>query len=136
LIRAIAQSGGVIGVVGFPGMVAKTTTPSLDQFIAHIDALVERVGIDHVGLGIDYYSGQVGVADERDAQRIYDQAVRTGLWSTAYPPPPHHYPAGIETPRTLPNLTTRLLARGYSESDVRKVLGENWLRVMRTVWGA
>ena len=117
-------------------MVADATTPSLDQFIAHIDALVERVGIDHVGLGIDYYTGQSGVADIRDAKRMYDEMIRTGRWSTAYPPPPHHYPAGIETPRTLPNLTHRLLERGYAESDVSKVLGGNWLRVMRAVWGA
>jgi len=34
----------------------------------------------------------------------------------------------------MPNLISRLLERGYSESDVRKVLGGNWLRVMRSVW--
>jgi membrane dipeptidase len=135
LIDAIAESGGVIGIAGFPAMVAATVTPTLDQFISHIDALVERIGVDHVGLGIDYYLGQSGVASDEDALRGYQEAVRTGIWSTAYPPPPHRYPAGIETPRSLPSLTHRLLARGYNESDVCKVLGENWLRVMRSVWG-
>jgi len=33
-------------------------------------------------------------------------------------------------------LTERLLERGFSEADVRKVLGLNWLRVYRAVWGA
>jgi len=43
-------------------------------------------------------------------QRLADQeAVHAGRWSTAYPPPPHRYPAGIDTPRTLPSLTCRLL---------------------------
>jgi membrane dipeptidase len=135
LIDAIAQTGGVIGVVGFPAMVAGSTAPSLDQFIAHIDAIVQRVGIDHVGLGIDYYAGQSGVASDEVAMRGYNEAIRTGTWSTVYPPPPHRYPAGIDTPRTLPNLTRRLLERGYSESDVRKILGGNWLPVMQTVWG-
>jgi membrane dipeptidase len=135
LIDAIARSGGVIGVVGFPGMVAQTAKPSLDQFIAHIDAIVERVGIDHVGLGIDYYSGQAGIASDESARRVYDGMVQTGLWSTAYPTPPHYYPAGIETPRTLSNLTCRLIDRGYKHADVGKVLGGNWLRVMRAVWG-
>jgi membrane dipeptidase len=135
LIDAIAKSGGVIGVVGFPAMVADTATPLLDQFIAHIDAIVQRVGIDHVGLGIDYYSGQVGVATNEEAMRLYNELVSSGLWGAAYPPPPHHYPAGIETPRTLPNLTLRLLERGYREADVRKILGGNWLRVMQSVWG-
>lgn len=135
LIAAIARSGGVIGVCGFPPMVATSEAPSLDDFIAHIDGLVERAGIDHIGLGIDYYAGQVGVANDTEASRIYDRLVSTGLWGPAYRPPPHRYPAGIETPRTLPALTTRLLERGYGEGDVRKILGENWLRVMRAVWG-
>jgi membrane dipeptidase len=135
LIDAIARSGGVVGVVGFPAMVADTPRPTLDQLIAHIDALVERIGIDHIGLGLDYYTGQAGVADDDESRRGYEEAIRSGLWSTAYPPPPHHYPAGIETPRTLANLTARLLQRGYGEADVRKILGENWLRVMREVWG-
>lgn len=135
LIAGVARSGGVIGVCGFPAMVAAGDAPSLDDFIAHMDALVERVGIDHIGLGIDYYAGQVGVSTDVDALRMYQGAVRSGIWGPAYPPPPHRYPAGIETPRTLPQLTSRLLARGYSEAHVRKILGENWLRVMRAVWG-
>lgn len=134
LIDAIANSGGVIGVVGFPGMVAAAARPSLDQFIAHIDALIERVGADHVGLGIDYYRLQAGVARDEEARAGYEGAVRAGTWSTAYPPPPHYYPAGIETPRTLPNLTQRLLERGYGEGDVRKILGGNWLRLLQRVW--
>lgn len=135
LIKAIAQSGGVIGVCGFPPMVASRRAPSLDDFLAHIDALVGRVGIDHVALGIDYYSGQAGVADDKDAKRIYEQALRNGSWGSSYSPPPHHYPEGMETPRTLQKLTVRLLERGYHEVDVRKILGENWLRVMHAVWG-
>lgn len=135
LIDAIARSGGLIGICGFPGMISAMSTPSLDNFIAHIDAIVERVGIDHVGLGIDYYTGQAGIASDEEAMRGYNQAVQKGLWGSAYPPPPHRYPSGIETPRTLQNLTGRLLEQGYAPEDVRKVLGENWLRVMRSVWG-
>jgi membrane dipeptidase len=135
LIKAIAGSGGVIGVVGFPALVADSPAPSLDQFIAHIDAIIERVGIDHVGLGIDYYRGQVGVATDEAALQVYNEWVRAGLWGPGYPPPPHHYPAEIQTPRSLSNLTKRLLERGYSETDVRKILGGNWLRIMQRVWG-
>jgi membrane dipeptidase len=135
LIDAIARSGGVIGVAGFPGMVSATARPSMQQFIAHIDAIVERVGIEHVGLGIDYYAGQAGVATDEQARRSYDESMASGMWAASYPPPPHYYPSGIETPRTLPALTSALLDRGYSIADVRKILGENWLRVMRAVWG-
>jgi membrane dipeptidase len=122
-------------MVGFPALVAPKIAPSLDDFIAHIDAIVQRVGIDHVGLGIDYYTGQSGVASDEAALRKYNEMLRSGVWGDAYPPPPHHYPVDIETPKTLPNLTRRLLERGYQESDVRKILGGNWLRVMQSVWG-
>lgn len=135
LIDAIARSGGIIGVAGFPGMVSDAVRPSMQQFIAHIDAIVQRAGIDHVGLGIDYYAGQAGVATDEQALRSYEESVRSGLWDASYPPPPHHYPAGMETPQKLPALTQALLDSGYSAADVRKVLGENWLRVMRAVWG-
>jgi len=135
LVKAIARSGGVVGVTGFPAFVVDSTAPSLDQFIFHIDGLVALVGIDHVGLGIDYYWGQAGVASDQEALDTYNKLASAGRWSSAYPPPPHRYPAGIETPRTLRNLTARLLARGYREPEVRKILGENWLRVMRSVWG-
>ena len=134
-IKAIAETGGLVGAVGFPGFVSSDPQPSLEQFIDHIDYLVEVGGIDHVGLGIDYYLGQHLVADPAAARRSYDAAISAGRWQEdAYPPPPHHYPRGIETPKTLPALTLGLLRRGYREPDVRKVLGLNWLRVYEAVW--
>jgi membrane dipeptidase len=135
LIDAIAKSGGIIGIAGFPAMVSASTMPSLEQFIAHISAIATRVGIDHVGLGIDYYSGQADIANDDEAMRVYESSVRNGLWGSAYPPPPHHYPAGIETPRLLFNLAKALSKHGFDEVDVAKILGLNWLRVMRDVWG-
>ena len=136
-IRAAAATGGVVGAVGFPGFVSADARPTLDQFIDHVDHLVAVAGIDHVSLGIDYYWGQHPVADPKAAKASYDKLVAAGRWrADVYPPPPHHYPAGIETPKTLPALTEGLLRRGYGEADIRKILGLNLLRVYRTVWGA
>jgi membrane dipeptidase len=42
-------------------------------------------------------------------------------------------PIGLEDASKLPKITEALLVRGYSESDVRKILGENLLRVMGEV---
>jgi membrane dipeptidase len=122
-------------VVGFPAFVAATPRPSLDQMIDHVAWYADTIGIDHVGIGIDYFLGQHGIVDDAAARRTYDEQVRTGRWGEGYPPPPYHYPAGIETPDRLANLTAGLLARGFSEADARKVLGGNWLRVYRAVWG-
>jgi membrane dipeptidase len=44
-------------------------------------------------------------------------------------------PAGLEDVSRMPVLTAALLERGYSEKDVKKILGDNFLRVMRQVIG-
>ncbi|HEY2946772.1 MAG TPA: membrane dipeptidase, partial [Vicinamibacteria bacterium] len=44
-------------------------------------------------------------------------------------------PAGLEDVSKMPALTARLLERGFSEEDVRKILGGNHLRVLREVTG-
>ena len=126
LIKAIAGSGGVIGVVGFPSFVAPMDRPTLDQLIDHIVHIDTLVGPGHVGLGLDYYEG---------TRAEYDAALASGFWSADnYSPPPYHYPAGLERPSGLPALTLRLLERGYEEEGIRGVLGENWLRVYDQVW--
>jgi membrane dipeptidase len=43
-------------------------------------------------------------------------------------------PTGLQTMAELPNLTAGLVARGYSDEVIRKVLGENYLRVFDQVW--
>ncbi len=44
-------------------------------------------------------------------------------------------PKGLEDVSRMPALTAELLRRGYSEDDIRKIMGGNFLRVMRTVDG-
>lgn len=70
---------------------------SIGALIDHIDYIVQRVGIDHVGFGSDYNHGG-GIADLKDASEAS-------------------------------NLTDRLLERGYSEDDINKFWGGNFLRV-------
>jgi membrane dipeptidase len=137
LIKAIAASGGVVGAVGFPGFVSASPRPTLDQFIDHIAYLADLIGIDHVGLGIDYYNAQYPVMTDAEATAWYKVQLANGRWRPGtYPPPPHYYPEGIETPRTMPNLTRRLGERGFQPADIKKILGGNWIRVYRAVWGA
>ncbi len=135
-IKAVAQSGGLVGINGFPSYVSGSARPAMDDFMHHIDYVVELAGIDHVGLGVDYFTHQVGVATETEAQAYYDDSVRVGRWRPdTYPPPPYHYPRGMETPRSINNLTKALLDRGYAPSDVRKIMGGNWRRVLGEVVG-
>ena len=136
-IKAVAATGGLVGMVGYPAFVSSSPRPTMDQFVAHIDYVVQLVGIDHVALGIDYFDGMDPIADLAVAQRQYASLVASGAWSPAsYPPPPYIYPEGLETPAGFPNLTAALLKKGYRPEDIQKILGGNWVRVYRAVWGS
>jgi membrane dipeptidase len=135
LIKAVANSGGIVGTVGFPPFLTWDEQPTLDHFIDDIVYKADLVGIDHTGIGIDYYEGQYPVEDDETAMVRYLSRLETGQWrAEEYPPPPYKFPEGIETPRTLERLTERLVEREFSEGDIRKILGLNWLRVYRKVW--
>ena len=49
---------------------------------------------------------------------------------------PIRNPNGIQNSADFPNLTDALLARGYTESETRKILGENMVRLFKDVWNA
>lgn len=49
--------------------------------------------------------------------------------------PPWYFPQGIEDPRKISNLTVGLAGRGYSQEDIAKIMGGNWMQVMDEVWG-
>jgi len=103
-IRAIAATGGVIGVVFYPSFLsAAPKTVTLETVVKHIDYIKNLVGVDYVALGSDFdgFSGTV--------------------------------PVGLENVTKYPDLTMALLKRGYSTSDVRKILGGNYMRVFETV---
>ncbi|MFB9984732.1 membrane dipeptidase [Mesorhizobium kowhaii] len=137
LIKAIAAQNGTIGVVGFPGFVSDDKRPSIDRFIDHIAHISSLVGPEHVTLGIDYYADQYPYADDAAALKQYNKYVADNVWTpSAYPPPPHFFPAGIETPRTMQALTECLLRRQFSEQEIVGIYGGNLLRVYETIWGS
>ena len=134
-IKAVAASGGVIGLNGFPAFVGPRRWPTVDDLVRHAEYIAGKIGVDHLSVGIDYYQGQWPFIGTADAKAMYAVRVREGRWSPKnYPPPPYKYPKGIEVPSKLPALTAALRRAGFSASDVRKVLGENLLRVFGRVW--
>lgn len=76
---------------------------SLEDVLDHIDHIVGLAGVDYVGIGSDFD----GVGDS--------------------------LPDGLKDVSSYPNLIRGLLERGYSEDDIRKILGENLLRVWQEV---
>ena len=82
---------------------AKIPRPPLKSLIDHIDYIAKIAGIDHVGLGSDF-DGVSGAT-----------------------------PQGIDSAADLPKITQALVERGYTASDIHKILGGNLLRVFSQV---
>ena len=122
-LREVAQTGGLVAPIANGTIVSTKPHVTLSDFVDHIDHMVECMGADHVAIGPDI------VEDSHYPLEAYRRMFADeGYWST-------HYPEGFSSHRELPNVTAELLRRGYAETDIRKILGENLLRVYSTVWG-
>jgi len=120
-IRACARTGGVIGINGI-GVFLGDNDIRTETIVNHIDYVVQLVGPDHVGIGLDY------AFNEEEAQSYVKAHPET--W------PPEKYPHGLlmMEPERLPEIGDRLLERGYRAGDVRNIMGGNHLRLAGQVW--
>jgi membrane dipeptidase len=138
MLRALAKNGGVIQINFYETFLDQRRVDASAKFRAELDAIQEQYKNDEIGMYRAY--------EEFERTRIprtplsvlidhIDHVVKiagidhVGLGSD--------FDGGISLPEgladasELPNLTYELLKRGYSDADVRKILGENTLRVMR-----
>lgn len=145
MIRAIAETGGVVCVVFYPGFLEPGWRARRDAAEAEIRPLIEeaergvpddgslkRIAADRVR-GREFAARLAPVPFTRVADHI-DHVV--GLTSVEHVGCGSDFdgitatPAGLSSVAELPNLTAELLRRGYTAADVTKILGGNVLRVM------
>lgn len=128
-LRFIADHGGFVGVTMFTPFLAKGIHATIDDYAEGIEYILDIVGEDSVGIGTDFTQGQ----DEAFFEWLtHDKGYARELTRFGE----IINPLGIRTIGEFPNLTETLLRRGHPESRVRKILGENWLRLLGDVWGA
>lgn len=146
LIKAVGARGGAIGATALTMILtrrAKKAKRTLEDVLDHVDYLLELAGEDHVGFGSDFWRFNLKDAIERDvvtgfAGRMAKEP-KWGATSEGDLDPQTLellHPEGLESVSRLSNLTEGLLRRGYSEQAVEKILGGNFLRVFRQVWGS
>lgn len=122
-LKGIAATGGVIGVNFFYGFI-DPSEPTLQRLVDHVEHVAGVAGIEHVGLGPDFVKE---VFEDLTPPALAGVDVEGMDGRRTIP--------GLEGPEGLPLVTAELVGRGWSERDIRLVLGENWLRVMRAELG-
>ncbi|WP_033296333.1 dipeptidase [Amycolatopsis jejuensis] len=130
LLRALAEGGGVIGITALSTFLYDPDNlderPGLGSFVAHLQYLIDLIGIDHVGIGLDF-----------------DETINRETWMESAKAWPELYKWNFDDRRAREltnsaeagNITRALVAAGFTDDQIRKILGENFLRVFEQVWG-
>jgi membrane dipeptidase len=129
-LRAIAATGGVVGVVAVPSFITDRATATVDDVLDHIDHIVSVIGVEHVGIGTDR-----GVSFETATRDEYYAWLSSLHFKAAVNPPWPPGVQGLTCAADLPNLTAGLLRRGYDDDAIRSILGGNFLRLYEQTMG-
>lgn len=127
-LRFIADHGGFIGVTMFPPFLKKGTGSTVDDYVEAIDYVINLVGEDCVGIGTDFTQGH---GREFFEWITHDKGTARKLTEFGE----IKNPKGIRTIGEFPNLTVAMDKAGWPEEKIRKVMGENWVGVLKEVWG-
>jgi membrane dipeptidase len=128
-LKEIADAGGFVGVTMFAPFLKRGIDATVEDYVEAIDYVVNLIGEDAVGIGSDFTQGYtVDFFDwiTHDKGR-YRRLTNFGKVVN---------PEGIRTIGEFPNLTAAMERAGWSDTRIRKIMGENWVRVFRDVWGA
>ncbi|WP_150266610.1 dipeptidase [Paenibacillus tepidiphilus] len=130
-ITAIAGTGGVIGIFAMPWFVhgdPKNTT--LDHVLDHMEHVIHLVGVDHVGIGTDW-----PMSDVEWSLIYFKERIAPRLGFAPGDGPSTETVKGLEKYSRFGNFTRGLVGRGYSDEDIAKIMGGNWLRVFEQICG-
>jgi membrane dipeptidase len=121
-LRAIASTGGIVGIYAVPYFISPREHASIEQVLDHLDYVAGVVGWKHVGIGTDWplqapdsvlratfgdpaHTQQFGASPGRFRRDVTQRTI------------------GLEDIRDLPNITRGLVKRGYGDEEIRGILG-------------
>jgi membrane dipeptidase len=128
-LRFIAERGGFVGVTMFPPFLARGVDSTVDDYVDAIEHVLNIVGEDQVGVGTDF------------TQDHGEDFFRYITEDKGYARPLTKFgeivmPEGFRRIEDFPNLTRAMERRGWPEGRIAKIMGENWIALLKSVWGA
>jgi membrane dipeptidase len=136
-LRRMAEKGGVVGIYLMP-FLTLSGQPSSDDLIRHLEHALKVCGEDHVGIGSDLSITPHKVDDAylRTQRAFIEQRMKAGISAPGEDPAIPMFVTDLNSPRRMEMIADKLLARGHSEARVEKIIGGNFARLMKDVWGA
>lgn len=135
-LRLLARKGGVMGIYFMPFLRMKGQ-PMAEDLIRHLEHAIDVCGEDHVGIGTDGGISTIELTPEfiqRHREDVRNRR-RLGISAPGEEEDVYTFLPDLNTPRRLETLSSLLLKRGHSETRVAKILGGNFARLFREVWG-
>ena len=135
-MKAVADKGGVVGVYFMP-FLTLDSRPKGEDLLRHVEHVANLVGEDHVGIGTD--NGPLPTVldaktkeaiDKWQKERIDRSIAAPGEAIGVYPFMPDYN--SIDRYRRF---AADLAKRGWTQARLEKLMGANFLRVYREVWG-
>jgi membrane dipeptidase len=120
--RACAATGGVVCITGV-GIFLGPNTPTLDAMVKHVEAAVDLVGVDHVGVSTDFPFDHADFHAELSANpELFDDSYTR--WG----------PIEFMPPEAFLGLDQVLASRGWRDHEITAVLSGNLMRVAEQAW--
>ena len=135
-LRALADKGGVAGIIFWPYLRVDTQPMAIDV-IRHLEHAIKICGEDHVGIGTD---GEVAPTKrspewERENREWARASKKDGIFEKTRPDDLYTFIPDLNAANRFELLAARLSKRGHSDTRIEKLLGGNFARVMGEVWG-
>ncbi len=131
-IRAMAKSGGVMGIAYIRFLVREQEPVTIEHVLDHIDHVRKLVGVQHIAIGsdMDMVGNPNPIGGGRDPRnqpnfaRYKYHEDRDGSITVK----------SLDHPRRMFDLTEGLIRRGYSDTDIGLIIGSNAVRVLSGIW--
>jgi membrane dipeptidase len=134
-LRALANKGGVAGVIFWPYLRTDTQPMAIDV-IQHIEHMIDVCGEDHVGIGTDSQVPPVErTAKFEKENREWIKGVKEdGIFDKNRPDDLYTFIPDLNMANRFEVLATMLSQRKHSDARIAKILGGNFARVLGEVW--
>ena len=128
-LKELKSSGGVIGITAY-GPLCETkidVRPTLNDMIDHIAYAVDLIGVDHVGIGTDFFESESPVRFNSFFKLRYPEVFSKYNLDNVYFD-------DFNRVDHFPLLMKALETRGFNRNEIFKILGANFVRVFKETW--